>query len=96
MKNFGANYGLVFTAWGVGGFVLPKVSQMIVAATGTFNAAYITAAILLAVSAGLSLMTTAPKKLLVPGKAEFAPAVGNAAFPVSPFFTHLLKKGENK
>jgi len=65
LKNFGANYGLVFTAWGVGGFVLPKLSQMIVAATGTFNAAYITAAILLAVSAGLSLMTKAPSKLLV-------------------------------
>jgi MFS family permease len=96
MKNFGANYGLVFTAWGVGGFILPKASQMIVAATGNFNAAYITAAVLLALSAGLSLMTKAPKKLLVPGKAEFAPAAGNAAFPVSPFFTHLLKKGENK
>jgi MFS family permease len=96
LKNFGANYGLVFTAWGVGGFILPKASQMIVAATGTFNAAYITAAVLLAMAAGLSLFTKAPQKLLVPTKAEFAPAAGNAAFPVSPFFTHLLKKGENK
>jgi len=60
LKNFGANYGLVFTAWGVGGFVFPKLSQMIVAATGTFNATYVTAAILLAVSVGLSLMTKAP------------------------------------
>jgi nitrate/nitrite transporter NarK len=65
LKNFGANYGLVFTAWGMGGFVLPKLSQMIVAATGTFNAAYVTAAILLAISAGLSLMTKAPRKILV-------------------------------
>jgi len=67
LKNFGTNYGLVCTSWGVGGFVLPKFSQMIIAATGTFNAAYITAAILLAVSAGLSLMTKAPSKLLVSG-----------------------------
>lgn len=67
LKNFGANYGLVFTAWGVGGFVLPKFSQMIVAATGTFNTAYLAAAILLAISAGLSLMTKAPRKLLVSG-----------------------------
>jgi len=67
LKNFGANYGLVCTAWGVGGLVLPTLSQIIVAATGTFNAAYIPAAILLAVSAGLSLMTKAPRKLLVSG-----------------------------
>jgi len=67
LKNFGANYGLVFTAWGVGGFALPKLSQMIVAATGTFNTAYVTAAILLAISAGLSLITKAPRKLLVSG-----------------------------
>jgi len=26
LKNFGVNYGLVFTAWGVGGLVLPIVS----------------------------------------------------------------------
>ncbi|MHB8866157.1 MAG: L-lactate MFS transporter, partial [Pirellulaceae bacterium] len=26
LKNFGVNYGLVFTAWGVGGFVLPLVA----------------------------------------------------------------------
>ena len=23
LKNFGVNYGLVFTAWGLGGFMLP-------------------------------------------------------------------------
>ena len=67
LKNFGANWGLVCTAWGVGGFILPKLSQMIVAATGTFNAAYVIAAILLAISAGLSLITKAPRKLLVSG-----------------------------
>jgi MFS family permease len=67
LKNFGSNYGLICTAWGAGGLVFPKVSQMIVAATGTFNAAYVTAAILLVLSAGLSLMTKAPRKLLVSG-----------------------------
>jgi MFS family permease len=65
LKNFGANYGLVFTAWGVGGLVLPKLSQMIVAATGTFNAAYVTATIMLILSAGLSFMTKAPKNVPV-------------------------------
>src|SRR5439155_521936 len=26
-KNFGMNYGVLFTAWGVGGFVLPLMQQ---------------------------------------------------------------------
>ncbi|MBI5523113.1 MAG: OFA family MFS transporter [Desulfarculus sp.] len=94
MKNFGANYGLVFTAWGVGGFILPKASQMIVAATGTFNAAYLTAAVLLLVSAGISLMTKAPQKVLVPLKAQFAPPA--QAGVTGPFFTHMLKQQASK
>jgi len=67
LKNFGANYGLVCTAWGVGGLVLPKLSQIIVANTGTFDAAYIIAAILLAISAGLTLITKTPRKQVVSG-----------------------------
>ena len=57
LKNFGVNYGLLFTAWGVGGFVLPRVSQMIVAATGTFDTAYILAGALLLLGAGLTTVT---------------------------------------
>lgn len=60
IKNFGLNYGLLFTAWGVGGFILPRVSQMIVAETGTFSAAYILAAILLLVGAGLTAVVGSP------------------------------------
>ncbi len=62
LKNFGMNYGLLFTAWGVGGFILPRVSQMIVAQTGTFSAAYIMAAILLLVGAGLTAVVGSPAK----------------------------------
>jgi len=29
LKSFGMNYGMLFTAWGVGGFVLPKVQQIL-------------------------------------------------------------------
>ncbi len=29
LKNFGMNYGVLFTAWGVGGFVLSRVQQML-------------------------------------------------------------------
>ena len=63
LKNFGTNYGLVFTAWGIGGFVFPRVSQMIVAKTGSPEAAYIMAAFLLFVSAGMTFFTKAPKSL---------------------------------
>lgn len=47
LKDFGSNYGLVFSAWGVGGLVFPRVSQMLTANTGSLNTAYIATAILL-------------------------------------------------
>lgn len=77
LKNFGTNYGLVFTAWGAGGFIFPRVSQMIVANTGSPEAAYILASFLLFLSAGMTFVTQAPKSLrekaaivtqLIPGK----------------------------
>ena len=63
LKNFGTNYGLVFSAWGIGGFIFPRVSQMIVAKTGSPEAAYILAAFLLFFSAGMTFITHAPKSL---------------------------------
>jgi MFS family permease len=61
LKNFGVNYGLVFSAWGVGGFIFPRVSQMIVAYTGSSQMAYILAAALLLTGAALALMTKSPQ-----------------------------------
>ena len=63
LKNFGINYGLVFSAWGVGGFVFPRVSQMIVAQTGSPEAAYIMCVVLLMASSLMALMTNAPKSI---------------------------------
>jgi MFS family permease len=60
MKNFGTNYGLVFSAWGVGGFVFPRVAQMMVAYTNSTSMSYILAAGLLICGAVLALMTKAP------------------------------------
>ncbi len=60
LKNFGVNYGLVFSAWGVGGFIFPRVSQMIVAYTNSPRMAYILASGLLLVGAVVALMTKAP------------------------------------
>ena len=60
LKNFGVNYGLVFSAWGVGGFIFPRVSQMIVAHTNSPRMAYILAAGLLLIGAVVALMTKSP------------------------------------
>lgn len=60
LKNFGMNYGLLFTAWGVGGFVLPRLSQMIVAGTGSFDSAYLTAAVMLLLGAGMTMVIDKP------------------------------------
>jgi OFA family oxalate/formate antiporter-like MFS transporter len=55
LKNFGINYGIVFTAWGVGGFVMGRLSQMLIASTGSYTSSFLTAAALLIVGAFLSL-----------------------------------------
>ncbi|MDA8136060.1 MAG: OFA family MFS transporter [Desulfobacteraceae bacterium] len=60
LKNFGVNYGLVFSAWGVGGFIFPRVSQMIVAYANSPRMAYILAAGLLLACAALALTAKAP------------------------------------
>ncbi|MFO8082738.1 MAG: OFA family MFS transporter [Desulfobacterales bacterium] len=63
LKNFGINYGLVFSAWGVGGFVFPRVSQMLVAYTGSAETSYILASFLLFLAAGMALITRAPRSI---------------------------------
>ncbi|MCG8567990.1 MAG: OFA family MFS transporter, partial [Desulfobacterales bacterium] len=79
LKNFGVNYGLVFSAWGVGGFVFPRVSQMIVAQTQSPSMAYILAAVLLAVGAVLALTTKIPESL--PGESLDSAYVGQVPLP---------------
>jgi OFA family oxalate/formate antiporter-like MFS transporter len=61
LKNFGVNYGLVFTAWGVGGILGPMLSGWIFDANQNFDSAYLIAAVCLLVAAGLTFVTRAPK-----------------------------------
>jgi len=61
LKNFGVNYGFVFTAWGVGGILGPMLSGQIFDADKNFNSAYLIAAFCLLISAGLTFLTRAPK-----------------------------------
>jgi nitrate/nitrite transporter NarK len=54
LKNFGTNYGIVFSAWGVGGFVMSRLSQMLKASSGNFTSSFIVAAVLLVLGAILA------------------------------------------
>jgi MFS transporter, OFA family, oxalate/formate antiporter len=57
LKSFGMNYGILFTAWGVGGFCLSRLSQMLVAANkGSYQSSFITAGVLLIAGASLTLL----------------------------------------
>ncbi len=60
LKNFGVNYGLVFTAWGVGGFMLALLAGKIYDATHSFNVAYYGASFLLALAAILTPFVRPP------------------------------------
>ena len=55
LKNFGINYGIVFTAWGVGGFVMSRLSQMLKASSGSFTPSFIFAGVLLIIGAVITL-----------------------------------------
>lgn len=61
LKTFGMNYGILFTAWGVGGLVLPRLQQMLTAkAGGSYTTSFITAGALLVVGALLTLAIKPP------------------------------------
>ncbi|MHB1322929.1 MAG: L-lactate MFS transporter [Coriobacteriia bacterium] len=59
-KNLGANYGLVFTAWGVGGVFGSMTAGSIVDSTGSYALAYAAAAGLCLLAAGLTFVTKSP------------------------------------
>jgi nitrate/nitrite transporter NarK len=62
LKNFGMNYGVLFTAWGVGGFVLSRLQAMLFAASKdaaghtSYASSFVTAGILLVVGGALTLL----------------------------------------
>jgi len=63
LKSFGVNYGILFTAWGVGGFVLSRLQQMLtVAGGGSFQSSFMVAGGLLLGGAVLALFIKSPAK----------------------------------
>lgn len=61
LKNFGMNYGCLFTAWGVGGFALSRLQQMLKASSGSFNSSFLTAGTMLLAGAALTLLVKSPR-----------------------------------
>ena len=61
IKNLGVNYGLVFTAWGIGGVFGPLVGGLVRDMTGTYTLSYTISAGLSSLGAILSLLTKAPE-----------------------------------
>ena len=61
LKSFGMNYGILFTAWGVGGFVLSRLQQMLtVASHGSFENSFIVAGAFLLGGTALTLFIKPP------------------------------------
>lgn len=61
LKSFGVNYGVLFTAWGVGGLVLPRLQQTLTAQSGgSYRSSFITAGVLLLVGAALTFAIKPP------------------------------------
>ncbi|PLX75755.1 MAG: MFS transporter [Desulfuromonas sp.] len=70
-KNYGVNYGILFSAWGIGAFTLVRISEVLKArAGGSFTMSFAAAGALLIVGAMLA-STLRTRKAEVP---ELAPA----------------------
>jgi len=57
VKNYGSNYGLIMTAWGVGGIIGPMVAAAVRDASGTYRTAYFICCALLAIALLIAIFT---------------------------------------
>ncbi|HOO57594.1 MAG TPA: OFA family MFS transporter [bacterium] len=60
MKNFGLNYGFVFSAWGFGALIMAPLAGKIKDATGSYSTAFYVAAAALVVGAILTFVVKPP------------------------------------
>ena len=65
LRHFGTNYGIVFTAWGVGGFVMGRLSQMLQTSSGSYTSSFLTATALLLIGAALTFTLKGRKDIPV-------------------------------
>ncbi len=66
MKHFGVNYGMMLTAWGVGGVFGPLLGGIVRDLTGTYVISYIVSGVLSAAGAYMTLITRAPAPVELP------------------------------
>lgn len=69
LRNFGVNYGILFTAWGMGGFVLSRLQQMLKAESGSFTSSFVAAGALLVLGAALTFLVKPPQPRIQPAAA---------------------------
>ena len=75
-KNLATNYGLVYTAWGLGGFMVSQLASVIKDSTGSFSNAYLLSAGMLILAAGMMLVLKSPQTSQVAsGNLKTEPAV---------------------
>ena len=61
LKNFGVNYGLVFTAWGIGGFVLAMLAGKLHDIYHVYTYSFYISAVLLVVAAAGTFLLRPPR-----------------------------------
>ncbi|PSW08710.1 oxalate:formate antiporter [Photobacterium rosenbergii] len=57
LKNYGANFGVLYTAWGVSGFIGSAITAIAMGTTGNYTLAYTICAVMLAINVLLSVVT---------------------------------------
>lgn len=60
-KNLAMNYGVVYSAWGLGGFMVSQLGSIIKDVYGNYNYAYVLAAIMLIIGTGLLVILKSPQ-----------------------------------
>ena len=69
LKNFGINYGLVFTSWGIGGFILAQFAARVYAGkiveawAGSYSFAFYTSMGLLVVASVFTFLLKPPRTI---------------------------------
>lgn len=62
LRSFGMNYGVLFTAWGAGGLVLPRIQQTLTANShGSYTSSFVTAGVLLLFGTALTFLIRPPQ-----------------------------------
>lgn len=76
MRHFGVNYGMMLTAWGVGGVFGPLMGGIVRDLTGTYVVSYAVSIALSLAGALLSLTVRAPELALAPAGQAASAAKG--------------------